>query len=60
MVPDSFNRQDVYIVSLIMLGQYEQAINAIRMAEHTLDADPGYVTSWCAMLYYYQNAVLLS
>lgn len=55
LAPDSFDRHDAYILSLIMLGQYEQAIEAIHVAENTLDADPGYVTSWWAMLYYQKN-----
>jgi TolB-like protein/Tfp pilus assembly protein PilF len=55
LAPDSFDRHDPYIVSLIMQGQYEQAIEAIHVAEDTLDADPGYVSNWWAMLYYHQN-----
>ena len=55
LAPDSFDRIDPYIVSLIMLGQYDQAIEAIHLSEDKLGADPGYVTNWWAMLYYQQN-----
>jgi TolB-like protein/Tfp pilus assembly protein PilF len=55
LAPDSIDRHDAYVVSLIMLGQYEQAIEAIQMGKNTPDADPGFVTSWWAMLYYHQN-----
>jgi len=55
LAPDSFDRHDAYVVSLIMLGRYEQAIEAIEMGKNTLGADLGYVTSWSAMLYYHQS-----
>jgi len=55
LAPDSFDRHDAYIVALIMLGQYEQAIETINMAKNLLNADHGYVTSWWAMLYWHQG-----
>ena len=55
LAPESVDRHDPYIASLIMLGRYEQAIEIIHMAESTLGADAGLVTSWRAMLYYHQN-----
>jgi TolB-like protein/Tfp pilus assembly protein PilF len=55
LAPDSFDRHDAYIVTLIMLGQYEQAIEAIHVAKRTPDADPGFITTWWAMLYYHQG-----
>jgi TolB-like protein/Tfp pilus assembly protein PilF len=55
LAPDSFDRHDPYILTLIKLGQYEQAIEAIHVAEGTPNADPGYMTTWWAMLYYQQG-----
>ena len=53
--PDSYDRHDAYITTLILLGEYELAIETIQLAEDKLNADPGYVSSWRAMLYYCQN-----
>jgi TolB-like protein len=55
LAPDSYDRIDPYIVSLIMLGQYERAIESIRSSEDKTGSDPGYTTSWWAMLYFHQN-----
>ena len=55
LAPDSFDRHDAYIVALIMLGKYEQAVKTIDIARDKLQADQGYVSSWRAMLYYQQG-----
>lgn len=55
LAPDSFDRHDAYIVTLIRLGRYEQAARTIDMARDKLNADQGYVSSWRAMLYYQQG-----
>ena len=55
LAPDSYDRHEPLIVTLTMLGKYEQAIQTMRMAEEHLGADPGYVSSWWSMLYYQQG-----
>ena len=55
LAPDSYDRHDAYIVTLIMLGQYDLAIKTIMMAEDKLNADMGYVSNWRAMLYWRQH-----
>jgi serine/threonine-protein kinase len=52
LAPDSFDRHDAYIVTLIQLGKYDQAVKTIEMARDELNASTGYVSSWRAMLYY--------
>ena len=55
LAPDSDDRIDALIMTLIMLGQYEQAIETIHLAEDKLGADPGYVNGWWCMLYFQQD-----
>ncbi len=55
LAPDSYDRLDPYITALIMLGQYELAIETIEMAVEKLNADPGYVSNWRAMLHWRQH-----
>ena len=55
LAPDSYDRQEPLIVTLIRLGKYGQAIETINMAEEKLGADPGYVSYWRCMLYYNQG-----
>jgi len=55
LAPDSSDRHDAYIAALILLGQYDLAVETIQMAQDKLNADLGYVTSWRAMLYWQQN-----
>jgi len=55
LAPESWDRSDSLIVSLIMLAKYEQAIEAIKEAESKPDAIPEYASVWWTMLYYRQN-----
>jgi len=55
LAPDSYDRHDAYIATLIMLGKYELATETMHVAEDKLGADLGYVSSWWAMLYWQQN-----
>jgi len=55
LAPDSYDRLEPLIVTLIWLGKYGQAIETIDMAEDKLAADPGYVSYWRCMLYYHQG-----
>lgn len=55
LAPESWDRSDSLIMSLIMLDKYEQAIEAIEEAESKPDAIPEYASVWWTMLYYRQN-----
>jgi tetratricopeptide (TPR) repeat protein len=53
--PDSVDRHESLIISLIHLGKYEQAIETIQMVEEKLNAAGGYISHWHALLYYQQG-----
>jgi len=55
LAPESWDRSDSLIMSLLRLSKYDQAIEAIEEAESKPGAIPEYASIWWAMLYYCKN-----
>ncbi len=55
LAPDSPDRHESLIISLIILDRYQQAIETIQMVEDKLDVAPGIASHWRALLYYQQG-----
>lgn len=53
--PESMSRSDPLVSSLIINGQYDEAIKIVRHFEQQADPDAGFINWWWCLLYYTQG-----
>jgi Tfp pilus assembly protein PilF len=55
LAPDSIDRADALVVSLIMTGKYDEAMQIIRHFQSLSDSNADYINIWLSLLYYRQG-----